>query len=554
MGGKSSKGAKKKGGQASRTQQQQQAAARRHNRGAVTGRAQDAQQTAAEPVTQQVAAPVLTGDRHYVDVSAIRIQEWLARTPALKLRRGASVLLSQVTAQETWELDMPSGMRWNDEAGNVDGVVSLVLEDAGDSEIEDCLTNAAKAVTRKMRAAMPQCAVQAVTGTSGSYVAAYAGMALARRDARFLIDSPPAPAEVILAKPCDQCRAAAAIHPGIKINAGEKPQALCEECNERLGAAGRSAGTPHQAPLPERRLTAALAAAGMIIGGFPDTFEELAEAGSDAQPQLALIYADGNKVGAFLSEAAKQHTGRGPAKADIVPALEQAAINAVADAVRNRFTGWSRPPVLLHVAGGDDILVSVPAVDAWLFVRTLMAAFSSRVDQAAQDWPPPVRAKLPSLSAGMVFHHTKAPFSDLVRLAGDQLHEAKHSAEGPAVAFLDLTSDGSLAPEGRKPLTLGYLDSNAARLNQIEVQIPNSRRETLLAYLRQDATAEFIRRLTDLPNEPLWEIAAGNGADAEDARIALKDNKDRLLEQRRILDVARYWHAEPRTELEVKEP
>jgi hypothetical protein len=553
VAGKSSKNTKKKGGQ-SRTQQQQQAAARRQSRTAVTGRTQDAPQAAAEPATQQAPAPAPAGDRHYLDVSAIRIQEWLARTPALKLRRGASVLLSQATAQETWVKDMPPGMRWNGEAGNVDGVVSLVLEDPGDSAIEDCLRHAAKAVAKKMRAAMPQCPVQAVTGTSDSYVAAYAEMAQARRDARFLIDSPPVPAEVILAKPCDQCRAAAAIHSGIEIIGGEKQQALCGECDERLDAAGRTAGKPHQAPWPERRLTAALAAVGMIVGGFPDTFEEMAGAGSGARPQLALIYADGNKVGAFLSEAAKQRTGRGPAKADIVPALEQAAINAVADAVRNRFTGWSRPPVLLHVAGGDDILVSVPAVDAWLFARTLIAAFGSRIDQAARSWPPPVREKLPSLSAGMVFHHTKAPFSDVVRLAGDQLHEAKHSAEGSAVAFLDLTSDGSLAPEGRKPLTLGYLDGSAARLNQIEVLIPNSRRETLLAYLRQNAAGDFIRRLTDLPNEPLWEVVAGPGADAEDARIALKDDEDRLLELRRILDVARYWHAEPRTELEVKYP
>jgi len=547
VGGKGSgKGPKKKGGQASRTQQQQQAAARHRSRTAVTGRAQDTQQAAAGPAAQPAPAPA--GDRHYLDISAIRIQEWLARTPALKLRRGASVLLSQSTAQETWEKDMPLGMRWNTEAGNVDGVVSLVLDDPGDNGIEDCIRDAARAVTKKLRVAMPQCPVQAVTGTGGSYVAAYAGMAQARRDARFVIDSPPAPAEVILAKPCDQCRAAAAIRPGVVINAGEKPQALCQECDGRLNAAGRSAGKPDQAPLPERRLTAALAVAGMIIGGFPDTFEEMAGAGSDPQPQLALIYADGNKVGAFLSAVAKLPAGRGPAKADIVPALEQAAINAVADAVRNRFAGWARPPVLLHVAGGDDILVSVPAVDAWLFARTLLAAFSTRIDQAARDWPPPVRAKLPSLSAGMVFYHPKAPFSDLVRLAGAQLHEAKHAAEGPAVAFLDLTSDGSLAPEGRKPLPLGYLDRNAIRLGQVEVQIPNSRRETLLAYLRQDATAEFIRRLTDLPNKPLWELAAGSGADAEDVRIALKDDEDRLLEQRRILDVARHWHAEPRTE------
>ena len=49
---------------------------------------------------------------------------------------------------------------------------------------------AARAVAIRIRATMPYCPVQAVAGTGDSYAAAYEGMEQARRDDRFLIDSP----------------------------------------------------------------------------------------------------------------------------------------------------------------------------------------------------------------------------------------------------------------------------------------------------------------------------------------------------------------------------
>ena len=196
----------------------------------------------------------------------------------------------------------------------------------------------------------------------------------------------------------------------------------------------------------------------------------------DAATQLALIYADGNKVGAFLSEAAKAaREGGRPAKSDIVPALDQATLAALADAIIDRFRGWPRPPVLANLAGGDDLLVSVPAIDAWMFVRTLLEAFGQRIDAATRGWPESVRDQLPSLSAGLVFHHMTAPFSDVVRIAEEQLRAAKKARRGtePTVAFLDLTADGGHQPPGREPLTLAYLTGKAGLLERIE-QIPRA--------------------------------------------------------------------------------
>ena len=45
--------------------------------------------------------------RHYLDVSAVRIQDWLGRTPDLKLRRGASVLLVVATSRPGLEGQTP---------------------------------------------------------------------------------------------------------------------------------------------------------------------------------------------------------------------------------------------------------------------------------------------------------------------------------------------------------------------------------------------------------------------------------------------------------------
>jgi hypothetical protein len=318
----------------------------------------------------------------------------------------------------------------------------------------------------------------------------------------------------------------------------------------------------------------ALQAAGMPVTGFPDNFKAMAAAGQhdqdDAATQLALIYADGNRVGAFLTEAARYARRDGsPAKADIVPALDHATVAALADAIMNRFRGWSRPPVLANLAGGDDLLVSVPAIDAWLFVRTLLEAFGTRLEEGTRGWPASVRELLPSLSAGLVFHHMTAPFSDVLRIAEGQLDQAKKAArgEGPTVAFLDLTADGGHEPPGREPLTLSYLTQNGGLLERLE-QIPKSRRETLVTLHRQafetevisgraDAETpgeEFIRRLTDLDSKPLWEAVAGRGAGPDDARRAIAGRPETLHDLRRLLDVARYWQTAPRAETAQRVP
>lgn len=560
MGGKGKGKSKPKTG--NRQQQQQDAARRRgvppvgaREQSAVPGQTVRAVRNVAPPggpSRQAAPSAEATGPariNYYADVAAVRIQDWLARTPGLIFRRGASALLSKATDPEEWKGHLPPKVRWNDEAGHVDGVVSLVADESvADADASNVLHDAARQVAREMRDLMPHCPVQAVAGTGTSYAEAYAGMATARREGGFLLDWPPAPPETFLAKPCDQCRQAAATVPGVKVTR-EDTLDLCAECDARLKAAGRTTASEKMAPAPERRLRRALTAAGMPVTGFSDNFAEMASAGrrdrDDTPSQVALIYADGNRVGAFLSRAAA--AAGGPKKSEIAPILEEAALGALAQAVQNRFTGWDEPPVLPHLAGGDDLLISVPAVDAWLFVVALVSEFGRQVAQATKSWPEPIREHPPSLSAGLVFHHKTAPFFDVMRLAGEQLLTAKNATAGRAatVAFLDLTADGSQPPPGREPMTLRYLEDNADRFGRT-AELPDSRRATLLDLARLDASEEFIVRLTDLPNDPLWEFAAGPRATAGDVRKVLHVDGSKLAEVRRALDVARHWHAAAR--------
>jgi hypothetical protein len=570
VGGKGAGKKNKKGAQASRTQQQQQAAARRslkpsgispgsaRTSGGTGLRAETPTAAPAPPAQAETEAKVKV--KQYVDVSAVRIQDWLGRTPDLKFHRGGSVLLSESTEREHWVGRLPAGARWNDEAGEVDGVVSLVLDEAAVLDEDpvggpaDRAADVARQVVGRMRAAMPHCALQAVAGAGQSYAIAYSAMAAARRDGRLLIDSPPAPSELILAKPCDQCRAAPASMPGVPVTSGERRVDLCGECAARLDAAGRTAGRPGQAPRPERRLRRALAEAGMDVADFSGTFADIAAAGQrdldDKATQVALVYADGNRVGAFLDKAAK--TPGGPDKSVIAQLLAEATLGALAAAVINRFSGWARPPIVVNLAGGDDILVSVPAADAWLFTRTLIASFTAILAERAAGWPRSARDGVPTLAAGLVFHHVKTPFSDVVRLAAGQLREAKAKTRGSAaIAFLDLTADGNTPPAGRLPVTLHDLDTHAARLTQVAA-LPASRRQHLLDLYRdgdQDGFDGFIARLTDREdNEPLWQIAAGPDATAPAIREELRGSKARRDEVRRALDMARHWRASPRTE------
>ena len=166
------------------------------------------------------------------------------------------------------------------------------------------------------------------------------------------------------------------------------------------------------------------------------------------------------------------------------------------------------------------------------------------------------------MSAGLVFHHQSSPFSDVVRLAKDQLDEAKQATQGKAasVAFLDLTADGGQAPACRTALTLAELSKNADQLAAVAL-IPHSHLQMLVTLHRlsvgdasvagHDGRGEtpaqtLARRVADLGYRPLLDAIAGPGAGGEEVRKELESPAKRD-ELRRLLDVARWWPPPPLT-------
>jgi hypothetical protein len=594
---------------ASRQQQQAAAQARRRHRPGPTAVAA-ARRGPVESAPSQEAPPAVAPARSsppsvpfYVDVAAVRIQEWLGRTPSLKFRRGASVLLTEATRRDQWLGSLPDGVVWNDEAGELPGVVSLKVlpefpptaHDAGSAAgagagagsavgagagasvvgtSQVVAREAARRVVSGLRAALPHCAFQAVGASGATYVDAYRGIARARRQGDLLVDSPAPPAEVVLAKPCDLCLQAAATGPAIRVV--DRDRFVCGECARRFDAAGGTKGSWHdRSPAPERRMRDAVQALRPQVSGFSDDFVDMARAGGlepdDAPTHLALVYADGNKVGAFLTRVcrwAEEH-GR-PAKSDIVVTIDNATVSALAAAVvatfvdadltgvaedPERAAGYAvRPPVLAHVAGGDDLMISVPAPFGWPLVRHLLAGFDHEIRRAAAGWGLRQSEELPSLSAGVVFHHHTHPFSDVVLLATAQLKVAKQEFRGEeaAVAFVDLTSDGDRAPAGRRPVSTGWLDRTQDLLSRLAVVAP-SQRETLGALHRQStepdsavgdretAVEALARRAVDLGSPAVWEVVAGPDAAGEQVRTLLTADGEARTRLRAHLDLARWW-------------
>jgi hypothetical protein len=85
---------------------------------------------------------------------------------------------------------------------------------------------------------------------------------------------------------------------------------VCEGCAARFEAAGGTKNSwEMRSPAPERRIRDIIRSLHPQLSGFSDDFADMAAAGGltqdDTPTQLALIYADGNRVGAFLRRVAR---------------------------------------------------------------------------------------------------------------------------------------------------------------------------------------------------------------------------------------------------------
>ena len=497
-------------------------------------------------------------DTWYLDIAAVRIQEWLGRTAPLRLRRGASALLRQTTAPEVWSglLD-PAEVTWNAEAGHVDGVVTLRLA-PGISDPDEVLGRTARQVAGHLRDRMPALAVRAVAAHRSSYLAAHRAIEVAIRDGDVLVDLPPAAHEAVASKSCDWCHAGAAVTPVTHIDEYDE---VCDDCLHRHEAAGYPSATSDKAPWVETRVARLWAGAHPDRPlDFPDDFRDLATAlrtrEDDADTQLALIYADGNRLGALLGRLADDDRVR---KADVAVAVDgavDAALLAALEAVTPASAGTL--PIVPHVVAGDDVMVSVPASAAWPFVRTLLSTFGTTVGDAMNAVG--AQSVDVSMSAAIVFFHNAYPFPDVAARTASLLREAKRHVRGleASVAFLDLTADGAEAPSGRQPIALAVLEDLAGPVTELRTQVRAAARATLVGLLRDVDSTDRTTPTPSTDSGPAGRRESPMEAVARHLRLAHQDVWRRVLDlppgesldtfddrQRRqlrtALDLARWW-------------
>lgn len=395
----------------------------------------------------------------YLCAYATRIQTWLARTPQLKLLRGASQALRVHTDPshvKAWldQGENTDGIKLDDEAGNVDGVVVLSAPSLEAAEL------AALPLLRHLHESVPGVPWSAWVHESDSYLRSFE--AAERRAEAVRHFSVLAPVQELgLAHSCDSCRAEVAVGDVVHPHA-DGPEGV--DCRAR-----RAESTP------DRTWDA-------IPGRWPDDFDELARRGGlalsahrksdtsegaptkattealgrrDSRNHLATIVADGNRIGSLFSRLARAEPPQGALRATAVRTLNEAVREAVEIAAQAcSDPGTATKVAIPHYVGGDDVLVSVPAPRAWVFATTLVQEFETRfrrkltrdlvraegVDGGLLDDIAGV-----SLGVGIVFAHASHPFSDSQELGHQAMKAAKRALRGraSAIGWVDITAGDS---------------------------------------------------------------------------------------------------------------
>lgn len=376
----------------------------------------------------------------YVVIGAKRIQQWIARTPRLALTKGASQALTTRTSRDHLSGRLPEELRLSDEVPDIAGVV--VLE--SDEPVADDVVDAALMVVAE---GLPGLEWNAWVHEADSYVDAYQATGGGQRCTRVRHRVPSARRLPMLTE-CAGCHEESA---EVLVAVPEGKDSYGADCVVR-----REAFKQWKRDLKPREDGVA----------EPEMFEHLTkieEPGEDAHPvramgrrdadnHLALILADGNRMGDFFKKVAQlkdpqAHKALSKALDDATQeAARQAREAVIAKMVNPKFC-----PDVLHYIGGDDVMASVAGRFAWLWAVTLAEAFEtefrSRVNDACGTTPQfeEVRdaAKQASLGVGMVFTHYKAPFAGARELAEKMEKIAKKTGKGGKsyIAWADTTAD-----------------------------------------------------------------------------------------------------------------
>jgi hypothetical protein len=400
----------------------------------------------------------------YLDIGVVHIQSWLTRTPKLRGRRGGSAMITEATSPNSIDDALETlrdEVKRNDEVGDIDGVVPLRLLTSDD----EIAKQVELAVVSHLRKQLPTATLSVAKYVGKNYAAAKLNDAEWKHTwSAAVADWPPG-------RPCDWCH----VWPAAPGETDDENNRLCQECVLRRKAA-IDVEDGRRETRQERELLDRLGRTAKV----PNTLKELAEL--DGGTHLALIYADGNAIGKFIADLREMESRKAARRLlqGVAQKIDGATWQALITAVETTWDGKSKLPVVPHLVGGDDVLVSVPAGQGWKFVRTLQAEFKQLITRETNG----TGVNPPSLSAGVVFHYYAKPLHVMCDLATKLLRSAKEQYLGAeaAIAWQDVTRDGQ-EPIGRTPFRHSKLEDDHPRLDKLAA-IPRAAQQRLAELLR----------------------------------------------------------------------
>ena len=376
----------------------------------------------------------------YVVIGAKRIQQWIARTPRLALTKGASHALTTRTSRDHLSGRLPEELRLSDEVPDIAGVV--VLE--SDEPVTDDVVDAALMVVAE---GLPGLEWNAWVHEADSYVEAYQATGGGQRCTRVRHRVPSARRLPMLTE-CEGCHEESA---EVLVAVPEDKDSYGADCVVR-----RKGFKEWKRDLEPRE-------DGVVEPEMFEHLTKLEEPGEndhpvramgrrDADNHLALVLADGNRMGDFFKKVAQLKDSQ--AHKALSKALDDAtreAARQAREAVIDKMVNPKFCPDVLHYIGGDDVMASVAGRFAWLWAVTLAEAFEtefqSRVKHFCEQNPRcgglNAAASRASLGVGMVFTHYKAPFAGARELAEEMEKIAKKAGKGEKsyIAWADTTVD-----------------------------------------------------------------------------------------------------------------
>ena len=377
----------------------------------------------------------------YVVIGAKRIQQWIARTPRLALTKGASQALTTRTSRDHLSGRLPEKLRLSDEVPDIAGVVVLESDEPVTGDVVD-------AALMAVAEGLPGLEWNAWVHEADSYVEAYQATGGGQRCTRVRHRVPSARRLPMLTE-CEGCHEESA---EVLVAVPEGKDSYGADCVVR-----RKGFKEWKRDLEPRE-------DGVVEPEMFEHLTKLEEPGEndhpvramgrrDADNHLALILADGNRMGDFFKKVAQLKDSQ--AHKALSKALDDAtreAARQAREAVIDKMVNPKFCPDVLHYIGGDDVMASVAGRFAWLWAVTLAEVFESefrrRVDEVCANRGPQFQAvrtaaSRASLGVGMVFTHYKAPFAGARELAEEMEKIAKKAGKGEKsyIAWADTTVD-----------------------------------------------------------------------------------------------------------------